>query len=70
MSDSITKWHEMQEDLKEKALIGNIPSVRRIENYIPTSKEKMEAYTILSKYSTAAVIEAARILKLDGITRS
>ena len=70
MSDSITKWHEMQEDLEEKALIGNIPSVRRIENYIPTSEEKMEAYTILSKYSTAAVIEAARILKLDGITRS
>ena len=36
----------------------------------PTPEEKIEAYTILSKYSSAAVIEAARILKLDGNTRN
>ena len=70
MSDSVTKWHDMQDDLEKKALIDNIPSVRRIENYMPTPEEKIEACTILSKYSSAAVIEAARILKLDGSTRS
>ena len=68
MSDSVTKWHDMQDDLEKKELIDNIPSVRRIENYMPTPEEKIEAYTILSKYSSAAVIEAARILKLDGRT--
>jgi len=46
MSDSVTKWHDMQDDIEKKALIDNIPSVRRIENYMPTPEEKIEAYTI------------------------
>ena len=61
MSDTINKWYENNDETT--SLIQNIPSVRYINNYIPTTEEVKEAYTILTKYSTEAIIEAARIAK-------
>tara|TARA_R110000851_G_scaffold86943_1_gene189297 strand:- start:3024 stop:3218 length:195 start_codon:yes stop_codon:yes gene_type:complete len=61
MSDTISKWYENNDETTN--LINNIPPVRYINNYIPTPEEVKEAYTILTKYSTAAIIEAARIAK-------
>lgn len=48
MSDSIKKWHEMQEDkhLREKAEI------------------KKKAYTLLTKYDQEVILMAAKIIDI------
>jgi len=41
MSDTISKWYENNDETT--SLIQNIPSVRYINNYIPTPEEVKEA---------------------------
>lgn len=72
MSDSITKWHEMQEDKKifespdggqtvtERPFGGNITDRKVIQQ--PTSDIKKEAYTILCNHSEEAIRMANKII--------
>ena len=77
MSDSIRKWHEMQEDknlkiyespdggetVTERPFGGDISDREVISKPIISEGTKQIAYNILVEYSEEAIIEAARILK-------
>ena len=66
MSDSIKKWHEMQEDKKiyESPDGGKTVFERplRVPNEL-TDDEKKEAYKVLAYYESNVILYAARILK-------
>ena len=53
MSDSVTKWHEMQEDkqLREKVEL--------------TEQERKDAYKILAYYSENSIKHAYEILSIN-----
>lgn len=55
MSDSISKWHEIQEDRLYKPYTSKLVS----------EGHKRQAYSILVEYPREAILEAARILR-DG----
>ena len=59
MSDSITKWYEMQDSLGEKRPYK--PYTKRLIS----EGHKKQAYNILVEYPEEAILEAARILR-DG----
>ena len=59
MSDSISKWYEMQDNLGEGR-----PYKPFTQKFVSEGHKK-EAYNILVNYSTEAILEAARIVK-DG----
>lgn len=66
MSDSITKWHEMQEEKKifESPDGGKtIKSRPIVEPKSLTEEQKKEAYKILAYYEKEVIEYAARILK-------
>lgn len=77
MSDSVTKWHEMQEEAQLKFIYespdGGETVTRRpfgssiyeretIKEPIISEGIKKQAYNILIEYSEEAILEAARIL--------
>lgn len=59
MSDSVSKWYEMNEEREYK------PYFKRLENRIISEGHKKQAYNILVEYPKEAILEAARILR-DG----
>ena len=65
MSDSVKKWHEMQEDKKiyESPDGGKTVFERplRVPNEL-TDDEKKEAYKVLAYYESNVILYAARIL--------
>lgn len=61
MSDSVTKWYEMQEEENNE-----IERVTSSSSPILSEGMKREAYTILVTYHEQAILEAARILKKSG----
>lgn len=66
MSDSVKKWHEMQEDKKiyESPDGGKTVFERplKVPNEL-TDDEKKEAYKVLAYYESNVILYAARILK-------
>ena len=63
MSDSVKKYFEMVEDgLVKDPLTPKVPSFEPILS----EGTKKQAYKILIEYPEDAILEAARILKLDG----
>ena len=81
MSDSIKKWHEMQEELKDKKIyespdggetvterpfFGNIND-RVVIKRPPSPEEliKKEAYSILVHYSEEAIRHANKLLDFE-----
>jgi hypothetical protein len=76
MSDSVTKWYEMQEErqakifespdggqtVTERPFGGDISEREVIKKPILSEGDKRDAYTILSIYSEESILEAARIL--------
>lgn len=76
MSDSVTKWHEMQEDrelkiyespdggktVTERPFGGDISERVIIKTSIVSEGHKKQAYRILIDYPEQAILEAARIL--------
>jgi hypothetical protein len=76
MSDSVTKWYEMQEEkeakifespdrgqtVTERPLGGDISERVVIKKPILSEGDKRDSYTILSIYSEESILEAARIL--------
>lgn len=58
MSDSVTKWYDMQNEKEYK------PYFKRLENRIVSEGHKKQAYQILVEYPQEAILEAARILKV------
>jgi hypothetical protein len=62
MSDSVTKWYEMQNEEQEK----EVERVTSSSSPILSEGIKSEAYTILITYHEDAILEAARILKVDS----
>lgn len=58
MSDSISKWYDMQDDLTEGKVFK--PHSKK---FISEGHKKL-AYTILIEYPEEAILEAARILKV------
>lgn len=77
MSDSVTKWHEMQEDrelkiyespdggntVTERPFGGDISQRTTIKSPKFVSEgHKKQAYRILIEYPEQAILEAARIL--------
>tara|TARA_B100000530_G_C15891219_1_gene461513 strand:- start:1060 stop:1299 length:240 start_codon:yes stop_codon:yes gene_type:complete len=78
MSDSVKKWHEMQEDLKDKKIYespdnGDTVTERPFlgdisERVIIQKKEKKikkQAYNILIEYDEEAIKQAYAILMYD-----
>lgn len=78
MSDSVTKWHEMQEDKQLKFIYespdGGETITRRpfgssiyeketIKEPIISEGVKKQAYNILIEFPEEAILEAARILR-------
>ena len=77
MSDSIRKWHEMQEDktakifespdggktVTERPFGGDISERVVISKPILSEGDKKSAYNILVEYSEASILEAARIVQ-------
>lgn len=78
MSDTIKKWHEMQEDkerkifespdkgetITERPFGGSISDRVTIKSKtILSNGDKKLAYSILIEYPEASILEAARILK-------
>lgn len=61
MSDSITKWHEMQE---EKETFTGTSTTGGSINYVASTRWDVdrEAYTILAHYNELAIIRAYEIL--------
>lgn len=76
MSDSIKKWHEMQEDkaakifespdggrtVTERPFGGDVSDRVVVSKPILSEGTKQAAYQILVEYSEEAILEAARIL--------
>lgn len=56
MSDSVSKWYDMQDELSTKG-------IARLENKVVSEGHKKQAYNILVEYPEEAILEAARILK-------
>ena len=76
MSDSVKKWHEMQEEVKDKKIYespdgGDTVTERPFlgdisERKVIKKKEKdikKQAYNILVQYDEEAILKAAKILK-------
>lgn len=78
MSDSISKWNEMQEEkyikyifespdkgetVTRRPIGGNISEREVIKHPIVSEGHKKLAYQILTEYPVEAILEAARILK-------
>ena len=76
MSDSVKKWHEMQEEVKDKKIyespdggdtVTERPFLGDISERIVIKKKekdiKKQAYNILVQYDEAAILKAAKILK-------
>ena len=76
MSDSVKKWHEMQEEVKDKKIYespdgGDTVTARPFlgdisERIVIKKKEKdikKQAYNILVQYDEEAILKAAKILK-------
>ena len=77
MSDSVTKWYEMQEDkdlkiyespdggqtVTERPFGGDISERVIIKQPILSEGHKKQAYNILVEYPEEAILEAARILR-------
>jgi len=77
MSDSVTKWYEMQEDkdlkiyespdggqtVTERPFGGDISERVVIKSPIVSEGHKKLAYNILIEYPEEAILEAARILR-------
>lgn len=61
MSDSVTKWYDMQDELSTNRPYK--PYFKRLENRIVSEGHKKQAYQILVEYPEEAILEAARILK-------
>lgn len=69
MSDSVKKWHEMQEEKKiyESPDGGKtIRSRKIVEPKSLTEEEKKEAYKILAFYDTKVILHAASIINNDS----
>ena len=60
MSDSVTKWHEMQEEERFKSTSTTGGSI----NYVASTRWDVdrEAYTILAHSNESAIIRAYEIL--------
>lgn len=56
MSDSVKKWHEMQEDKNPTTTTTNVL----------TDEQKKEAYRILAYYDTKVILHAASIINNDS----
>ena len=76
MSDSVKKWHEMQEEVKYKKIyespdggdtVTERPFLGDISERIVIKKKekdiKKQAYNILVQYDEEAILKAAKILK-------
>ena len=63
MSDSVKKWHEMQEEKKFSFDQEKIDAIEDKPSL--TSLMKSQAYTILVTYQEESILEAARILSLS-----
>ena len=76
MSDSVKKWHEMQEEVKDKKIyespdggdtVTERPFLGDISEIIVIKKKekdiKKQAYNILVQYDEEAILKAAKILK-------
>ena len=63
MSDSVKKWHEMQEEKKSSFDQEKIDAIEDKPSL--TSLMKSQAYTILVTYQEESILEAARILSLS-----
>ena len=76
MSDSVKKWHEMQEEVKDKKIyespdggdtVTERPFLGDISDRIVIKKKekdiKKQAYNILVQYDEEAILKAAKILK-------
>ena len=76
MSDSVKKWHEMQEEVKDKKIyespaggdtVTERPFLGDISERIVIKKKekdiKKQAYNILVQYDEEAILKAAKILK-------
>lgn len=61
MSDSVSKWYDMQEDLEQVRVYK--PYFKKLVNRIVSEGHKKQAYNILVEYPEEAILEAARILK-------
>lgn len=77
MSDSITKWHEMNDEptyiyespdkgetVTRRPLGGDISERQVIKHPVVSEGYKKQAYQILVEYPQEAILEAARILKV------
>ena len=65
MSDSVKKWHEMQEE-KKFSFIDAQKKFDAIEDKPSlTDLMKSQAYSILVTYQEESILEAARILNLS-----
>ena len=67
MSDSIKKWHEMQEDkaINRRLYPGDIV-VTETSGVVklPVSDVKKKAYTLLTKYDEEVILMAAKIIDI------
>lgn len=78
MSDSVTKWYEMQEDeqlkyiyespdkdqtVTRRAFGSSLYEKETIKEPIISEGHKKLAYTILTEYPVEAIMEAARIAR-------
>ena len=76
MSDSVKKWHEMQEEVKDKKIyespdggdtVTERPFLGDISERIVIKKKekyiKKKAYNIIVQYDEEAILKAAKILK-------
>ena len=76
MSDSVKKWHEMQEEVKDKKIyespdggdtVTERPFLGDISERIVIKKKekdiKKQAYNILVQYDEEAILKAAKIFK-------
>lgn len=61
MSDSVSKWHDMQEDVET----GGVPSYSTISHSFDNNLDsiKKEAYTILANYKEDSIFKAVEILQ-------
>lgn len=79
MSDSVSKWHDMQEEKYTRYIFespdggetvtrrpfgGDVSTREVIKKPILSEGTKQQAYNILVEYSKEAILEAARILKV------
>ena len=77
MSDSVTKWHEMQEQqtyiyespdggetVTRRPFGGDVSTREIIKEPILSEGTKQQAYNILVEYPKEAILEAARIIRV------